>query len=151
MTRTIARLLLWLDQRIRPLECPVMRHSVLRNPDGQFDVEIQDLKVWVFRRGDFWIAHGLDIDYVAAGESLDQAKMNFEAGLGGTILINLERFGHLDQVLRPAPPEVHLSWRRWMHRRNASLCKTLAPDRPHEGNLFPWPKLGGTYFEPCGV
>jgi hypothetical protein len=70
---------------------------------------IGDLRVLVSYRDGFWFARGLEIDYAAQGSSMAEVKRNFEQGLALTIDEHVKRFGNLDRLLLPSPPE---AWRR---------------------------------------
>ncbi|SRR6266540_3959336 len=85
--------------------------AVLHAKDGnKHVVGVKDLHVMLLRDGDGWLAQGIEIDYAAGGESLDEAKKNFEDGLAMTIKEHLARFGTIDKLLVPAPPA---SWKEY--------------------------------------
>ena len=79
---------------------------------GEHLVGIGDLRVILVQEAGCWYAQGLEIDYIAQGESIDQAKANFETGLHATIRENLKIFGTIEPLLTPAPPEV---WKERLH------------------------------------
>ena len=43
------------------------------------------MKVLVTNEGDHWIAQGLDMDYIAQGNTLEEVKKEFEDGMAATI------------------------------------------------------------------
>jgi hypothetical protein len=77
------------------------------SPDGQLHVVfVKALKVVILNDDDHWFAQGLDLDYASQGDSVDDAKKNFENGLAATIHQHLKAYGNLSKFLKPAPPEV---------------------------------------------
>lgn len=83
-----------------------------RDKSGDQLVGIGDLRVILIREAESWYAQGLEIDYVAQGASIEQAKANFEIGLDATISENLKMLGTIEGLLTPAPVEV------WKDRLN---------------------------------
>ena len=73
--------------------------------DGTYVVGIGHLKVVIIPDGDFWFAQGLEIDYTAQGNSLEDAKQEFENGLIATIHEHLRVHGSIKDLLRIAPQE----------------------------------------------
>lgn len=71
-------------------------------------VGIGNLRVAIESDGKSWTAQGLEIDYIAQGDSLEDAKSQFEDGLSCTIDQHLRIYGNIDRLLSPAPREV---WR----------------------------------------
>jgi len=69
-------------------------------------VGIGNLRVVIESDGKSWTAQGLEIDYIAQGSSLEDAKKQFEDGLACTIHQHLRIYGDIDKLLSPAPREV---------------------------------------------
>ncbi len=69
-------------------------------------VGIGNLRVLIVPDGKFWFAHGLEIDYGAQGDSVDDAKRNFQEGLLKTIEMHLKVNGNIDELLTFAPSSV---------------------------------------------
>jgi hypothetical protein len=69
-------------------------------------VGIWNLHVMLFQEGKFWVAQGVEIDYVVQGDSIEEAKKNFEVGLEATIDLNLRMYGHINGLLIFAPNEL---------------------------------------------
>ena len=69
-------------------------------------VGIGNLRVFILPDGPFWFAQGLEIDYGAQGNSIKEAKENFEQGLAATIDLHIKTFASIENILTPAPPEV---------------------------------------------
>ena len=69
-------------------------------------VAIFDLSVLIVPDGKFWFAQGLQIDYCAQGNTIEEAKRNFEDGLESTIDLNVRMYGDIRNLLIPAPSEV---------------------------------------------
>ena len=73
---------------------------------GDHIVGIGHLRVLLVSEDDHWHAQGLEIDYMAQGSSIDEAKANFETGFLVTIEENLRVHGSIEPLLKVAPPEV---------------------------------------------
>jgi len=69
-------------------------------------VGIGNLRVAIETDGISWTAQGLEIDYIAQGSDLEDAKKQFEDGLACTIHQHLRIYGNIDKLLSPAPREV---------------------------------------------
>lgn len=69
-------------------------------------VGIGNLRVAILPEGNFWIAQGLEIDYVAQGTSIEDVKTQFDDGLACTIHQHLQIFGNIDNLLSPAPRKI---------------------------------------------
>jgi hypothetical protein len=77
-----------------------------KTADGADVVGIGNLRVMITNDDGSWFAQGLEIDYAAQGESLDDAKRRFEQGLAATITEHLRVYGTIERLLQPAPREV---------------------------------------------
>jgi predicted RNase H-like HicB family nuclease len=73
--------------------------------EGSHAVGIWDLHVYIVPDGDGWFAQGIEIDYAVQGDSVEEAKKNFEEGLEGTIDIHLKMDGNINGLLTFAPME----------------------------------------------
>lgn len=73
---------------------------------GNHVVGIGALLVLLLEDEGSWYAQGLEIDYVAQGESIEVAKSNFEIGLHATVRENLRKHLSISPILTPAPREV---------------------------------------------
>jgi len=69
-------------------------------------VGIGNLRVAIETDGKFWTAQGLEIDYIAQGDDLEDAKKQFEDGLACVIHQHMRIYGSIDKLLSPAPREV---------------------------------------------
>ncbi len=70
-------------------------------------VSLGNLRVFITQEGDRdWYAQGIEIDYLAQGDSLEDVQRSFERGLELTITEHLKKLGDIKHLLRPAPPEV---------------------------------------------
>ena len=69
-------------------------------------VGIGSLRVKVEEAEGFWFAQGLEIDYLAVGECLDQAKTNFEDGLSKTVDEHLKIHGSIEHLLVTVPADI---------------------------------------------
>lgn len=68
-------------------------------------IHIEGLRVIVWENEDGWMAQGLEIDYAAAGNSLEDVMESFAKGLAFTLHENQKAFGSVERVLKPAPQE----------------------------------------------
>ena len=69
-------------------------------------VGIGNLRVAIETDGKSWTAQGLEIDYIAQGIDMEDAKKQFEDGLACTIHQHLRIYGNIDKLLSPAPRDV---------------------------------------------
>lgn len=149
MNRKLAALLNWLDALRNPVEFAKFESFVRRDSAGYTHIELRDLKVWVyFDQRRYWIAQGLDVGYVAAARDVDAVRQKFMRGLATTLLLNLEKHGSIEPVLRPAPPEVWMDWRRAVRaatsqspRRVVSESQDIVP-----GLRAPVPRLELSFY-----
>jgi len=75
-------------------------------------VFVKNLHVLITNDESVWVAQGLELDYAAQGDTLDEVKMAFTDGLFLTINENLKQFGDsgIQKLLVPAPPETWLPY-----------------------------------------
>ena len=69
-------------------------------------VGIGNLRVMLFNEENSWFAQGLEIDYFAQGETLEDVQDRFQDGLQATVDLHLRMHGHISGVLQAAPQEV---------------------------------------------
>jgi hypothetical protein len=69
-------------------------------------VGIGNLRVAIETDGKSWTAQGLEIDYIAQGADMEDAKKQFEDGLACVIHQHMRIYGNIDNLLSPAPREV---------------------------------------------
>lgn len=74
-------------------------------------VILKDIRVFLVPDGSGWYAQALDLDYAAGGNSIDEAKENFQIGLAETVREHLKYFGNIAKFLVPAPPE---DWKEYL-------------------------------------
>lgn len=76
--------------------------------DGQNHiVGVGNLRVIVCQDQDStWLAQGLEIDYLATGDSAEQAKTNFEIGFEATINLHINIHRTINHFLKVAPQNV---------------------------------------------
>lgn len=77
----------------------------------QYLTLIHALRVLILEEDSKWFAQGLEIDYAAIGDSLEQAQRNFEAGLYDTITEYLTMHGDIGGLLKVAPDS---AWRLFL-------------------------------------
>jgi hypothetical protein len=76
--------------------------------DGDTDVvSLTDLRVLLSPDSGSWFAQALEIDYFAAGKTVEEAKQNFAKGLVATIKEHINLNGNLETLKKAAPQE---SW-----------------------------------------
>lgn len=150
MNRKLAVLLNWLDALRTPMEFERFDWSVQKDSAGYTHIELRNLKVWVyFDQRRYWIAQGLDVGYVAAAKDPEAAKQKFVRGLATTLLLNLEKHGTLEHVVRAAPPEVWMDWRRALRAAvNPPLPKRVVSEHQDivPGLRAPVPKLELSFY-----
>jgi hypothetical protein len=79
----------------------------VRSKDGVHHlVVLKDIRVVIVPDDESYFAQGLDIDYAAQGETVEQVKANFETGLSATIDKHIQMFGTPRGMFRVAPPEI---------------------------------------------
>ncbi|MEW8000826.1 MAG: hypothetical protein AB2795_19975 [Candidatus Thiodiazotropha endolucinida] len=69
-------------------------------------VAVGSLRVIIQKIQDGWFAQGVEIDFAACGETLDDAQIRFEKGLAATVHRHLERFDSVERLLKFAPNDV---------------------------------------------
>jgi hypothetical protein len=75
--------------------------------DGKISVVgIGNLRVVIIKDDDLWFAQGLEIDYAAQGQTIEDVKKHFEGGLAATVHEHLRVFGDIGKLLKVAPAEV---------------------------------------------
>ena len=87
-----------------------------------------------------WFAQGLEVDYFAAGETLEEAEQNFQEGLAITVKRHLKKFGTLDRM-KPTPPVVvreyyPLDQFRSLAVRKLTKVQSVAPQFPFDSVEF---------------
>lgn len=75
------------------------------------DANVQGVAVWnlsvlIVPDENFWFAQGLEINYGAQGDSVEDAQANFQAGLLATICQHLKVYGNIEKLLKFAPSEI---------------------------------------------
>ena len=76
---------------------------------GDHAVGIANVRVLLKEDGQFWVAQGVEIDYFAQGETLEQAQKNFGLGLASTVRLYLKHHQSIGPMLKWAPVEVYKS------------------------------------------
>lgn len=82
-------------------------HSLMQ----EITARVHSLNVLLSPDGAHWYAQGLEIDYAAAGDSEEDARARFEAGLAATVKAHLEAFGSTERMRRVAP---QADWNEWL-------------------------------------
>ena len=97
------------------------------------------LRVLMIEEDGIWYAQGLEVDYAAEGDSLDDAKHRFARGLEATIEQHLMTYGSVEKLIRQAPAE-------FWHRYLSEPTKWRLSGR---GVLHaaPWQNVGFNYYQ----
>lgn len=83
-----------------------MTNAVHVNMENEHVVMFNDLRVLISGDNDKgWFARGIEIDYFAGGESLEDVQRNFAIGFEATVKEHLKRYGNIERFLRWAPLE----------------------------------------------
>jgi hypothetical protein len=103
-------------------------------------VGIWKLHVLIVPDGRFWFAQGLEIDYGAQGNTVEDAKDKFSKGIVASIHHHLQMFGEIDGLLRVVPNDV---WKDlWKAKKRAKLtydCASIHQILPQEkADLLPF-------------
>ncbi len=107
-------------------------------------VGIGNLRVLITQDGSAWSAQGLEIDYTAQGDSVEEAKKRFADGLRATVRENLRICGTLEPLLQVAPSEC---WREFFELASREERKRFSQVSVHrvETNdaldTLPWNKI----------
>lgn len=75
-------------------------------------VILDSLRVLITEDEDGWIAQGVEVDYFAGGESLEDVQRRFEIGLHKTAEEYIKRNGNIKSLLQWAPEDVILSLKK---------------------------------------
>ena len=81
--------------------------------DGKHVVGLGNIRVLIVPDGPAWFAQGLEIDYAAQGDSLEEVRREFEEGLSATVEENLRVYGNIKKMLVVAPSDI---WCEAMNR-----------------------------------
>ena len=105
--------------------------------EGDHLVGIGNLRVLIEKEGNFWFAQGLEIDYVAQGDTMEAVQKEFKDRLLGTIHENLKMHGTIEHMLRVAPQKI---WNKVLahHYRFTQLSVHQIPSAPE----FPFKEIG---------
>lgn len=98
-------------------------------------VKFGNLRVLVVQEDGQWFAQGIEVDYAAAGDSLEDVKDRFSRGLLETARAHIRRFETIDGMLRFAP---EATWRRIFDESEAydvTLQQVQAISAPKEPTL----------------
>lgn len=107
-------------------------------------VILNSLRVLIEQEDNYWFAQGLEIDYAASGNSLENVKSNFEKGLSGSIEEHLQMYGKLDNFLKVAPQD---AWEPVLKNSSQfSLTVKMLVPKQQAPKLFPFDNIA--YLEP---
>lgn len=92
-------------------------------------VGLKALRVLLSKDGNSWFAQGLDIDYAAAGASIESVQENFEAGLCLTVHEHLKMYGHISKFLVVAPQE---AWQEYYDAKPECIKQRFSTIQLHQ-------------------
>ena len=102
-----------------------------QSEDGTHLVGVGNLRVVLVDDGDSWFAQGLEIDYFAQGDSVEDVQSRFEDGLAATIREHLKLHNSIKGILRVAPESV---WGQFFSQQHVQkLHSQLTEYAPFEG------------------
>lgn len=99
-------------------------------------VDIKNINVAIYQKGKHWIAQGVEIDYIAQGDTVDDVKRAFENGLEGTINQHLKIHGDIDRLLKCSPDSVLLRVFRRLLKDPTSISATYSQISVHNRPYF---------------
>ncbi len=115
--------------------------------DNLHAVVFHGIRVMLLNDDGFWFARALELDYWAQGDTLDEVKRNFTAGLVDTVSEHLRVFGDFQRLLKFAPNEDLKTFRTNAHNFDYSLVSVHWPDSMPEEKRVPMELL---FIEPRG-
>lgn len=92
-------------------------------------VGVKSLRVVLSHDETGWFAQGLEIDYAAAGSSMESAQANFEQGLALTVHEHLKLYGDIEKLLRVAPPD---AWKSFFEAPSDTVKATYSSISAHQ-------------------
>ena len=98
-----------------------------------YEIGVHDLRVLIIEDSPGeWYAQGLELDYIAQGDSLAAVQDSFVKGLQKTIAEHLKLHGDVELLLKPAGVE---AWREFHTHRSVrgfelKLLARIALERP---------------------
>ena len=96
--------------------------------EGNHVVHVKSLSVLLSHDDGDWFAQSLEIDYAAAGSTVEEVKENFAKGLSATILEHLRLHGEIDNLLKPAPQD---AWTEFYAADPSSLKQKVSTIQFH--------------------
>lgn len=126
-------------------------HAKRKTRDGSVHaVGIHNLRVLLLQEDGHWFAQGVEIDYLACGKTLRQAKQNFERGLVKTIALNIEEDGNIAGILKWAPPEALADYLASPKQKHSAICLLVVKHRKRAKQLIiPFDRIRIEYAEPA--
>jgi hypothetical protein len=108
-------------------------------------VGIGNLRVMLLKTETYWYAQGMEIDYAAQGNSVEEVKERFGSGLYATIKEHLLLYGSIKNLLVPAPKPI---WDEFIESK-ASIKKIYSQVGRHE--MFPYEEITFYEVEACAA
>jgi hypothetical protein len=94
-----------MNAKTKTIKKPHVTEAVHAKDGDQHIFGVKALRVLLIKDEASWFAQGLEIDYAACGNSVEQVKKNFEDGLEKTVHEHLVMHGAIDKLLKIAPQE----------------------------------------------
>lgn len=117
----------------------------LRDEENRHAVMLGHIRVLVRERHGEWFAQGIEVDYAASGESMEDVQSRFERGLAATVHVHLRRFSSLDRLLKFAPRAEVEKLDADEYQLNLVSIHDIGPDMNH----FPFGRIA--YLEESRV
>jgi len=102
------------------------------------------LRVMITRDGSGWFAQGLEIDYAAGGNSIEDVKGRFQRGLEATIHEHLKVFGSIEHLMKLAPSE---EWQSYTKNKDNFRLDLVTFTREQEDDTGYWPFANIAYIQ----
>jgi len=91
----------------REQEDQMRKSSVVHTKKGNdHTVVVNALRVLITEEPNGWFAQGVEVDYFASGETLEDVQRRFVSGLTASIVEHLQRYGDLQRLIKWAPANV---------------------------------------------
>ena len=88
---------------LRSLRSEDRTHALHFRKGDNHAVLLHKLRVVIIPDGPGWTAQGVEIDYAASGETVEEVQRRFETGLAKTIRAHLEKWNSIERLLKHTP------------------------------------------------
>ena len=110
-----------------------MTHLLHAQESGRHAVAVDALRVLIVKDGNSFFARGIEIDYAATGDSIQDVQDRFGRGFCLTLAAHLKKFGVIDRMLKWAPRSVVQEYEQNKdHYEFTQISLHELPDFPQE-------------------